>query len=313
MSRCSMCALLAVAVLLTAGLIGRGQVSTNDPFSEEPASKPVKTAPEKPQPKKTATKKSLPKKAAPTKKLHSGEAAIERALDEPTSIEFVETPLQDVIDYLEERHSIEIQLDKVAMEEVGIGTDTPVTKKIKGVSLRSALHLMLHELKLTYTIEDDVLLITTPETEEAHETTRIYDVADLVVSKDERRGWAEDYDTLKDVICCHVDPSTWEGCGPSPISGGSIGSAKILVIPQTYEVHRDIADLLKQIRAVAAKHTQREPYLPCRRKSRPTSHQRICWPRRPHRQRNSAPARRPSNGRSTSRQASISSKRPCKT
>ena len=65
---------------------------------------------------------------------------------------FIETPLCDVIDYLKDHHHIEIQLDNKALGDVGIGSDTPVTKNIKGTTLRSALRLLLHELNLTYMI-----------------------------------------------------------------------------------------------------------------------------------------------------------------
>ena len=109
------------------------------------------------------------------------EKKIEAALKTPTQLEFVDTPLTDVIDYLKDYHQIEIQLDKKAMEDAGVGTDTPVTKSLKGVSLRSALRLMLAELNLKYVIKDEVLLITTTEAAENMLTTRVYSVADLVI------------------------------------------------------------------------------------------------------------------------------------
>ena len=109
------------------------------------------------------------------------EKKIEAALKSPTQLEFVDTPLTDVIDYLKDYHQIEIQLDKKAMEDAGVGTDTPVTKSLKGVSLRSALRLMLAELNLKYVIKDEVLLITTTEAAENMLTTRVYSVADLVI------------------------------------------------------------------------------------------------------------------------------------
>ena len=43
-------------------------------------------------------------------------------------------------------HKIEIQLDTKALGDVSIGTDTPVTKNLKGVSLRSALRMMPHSV-----------------------------------------------------------------------------------------------------------------------------------------------------------------------
>ena len=109
------------------------------------------------------------------------EKKIDAALKSPTQLEFVDTPLTDVIDYLKDYHQIEIQLDKKAMDEAGIGTDVTVTKNLKGVSLRSAMRLMLHELGLTYLIQDEVLLITTTEAAETKLSTRVYSVADLVI------------------------------------------------------------------------------------------------------------------------------------
>jgi len=56
-----------------------------------------------------------------------------------------------------------------------------VTRNLSGVSLRSALRLMLKDLDLTYVIRDEVLLITTPEEANAKLVTKVYPVADLVL------------------------------------------------------------------------------------------------------------------------------------
>ena len=94
---------------------------------------------------------------------------------------FVEAPLTEVLDYLKDRHKIEIQIDTKALEDAGVGADTPVTVDLKGISLRSALRLMLKKLSLTYLIKDEVLLITTPEEADNQLTTKVYPVADLVL------------------------------------------------------------------------------------------------------------------------------------
>jgi len=114
-------------------------------------------------------------------KRNPAEKRIEEALRSPTQIEFVETPLSDVVDYLRDYHKIEIQLDKKALGDVNIGTDTPVSKTLRGISLKSALRLMLRELQLTYIIQNEVLLITTPEEADARLVTKVYPVADLVL------------------------------------------------------------------------------------------------------------------------------------
>jgi hypothetical protein len=110
------------------------------------------------------------------------EKKITAALKSPTQVDFIETPLQDVIDFLKDYHGIEIQIDTKALNDVGIDPTTPITKNLKGISLRSALKLMLRELELTYVVQDEVLLITTPEEAETRLSTKVYPVADLVVS-----------------------------------------------------------------------------------------------------------------------------------
>lgn len=90
-----------------------------------------------------------------------GEASIPAALDQPTAIDFVETPLQQAIDFLEANHNIPIEINTKKLEEAGIQIDTPVTKNLKGITLRSTLNLLLDDLELTYAVQNGVLMITT--------------------------------------------------------------------------------------------------------------------------------------------------------
>ncbi len=190
------------------------------------------------------------------KALRPGEnvARIEAALASTTELDFVETPLQDVVDYLKCHHEIEILIDNKALGDVGIGTDSPVTVNLKGITLRSALNLMLRELSLTWTIEDEVLMITTPDEAEQQLSTKVYDVADLVVCRDEHDTVSDDYDSLIDSITSTIKPTTWDGVGgPGAVVGNSLGTAKVLIVSQTRAIHEEIADLLAKIREVAKK------------------------------------------------------------
>lgn len=108
------------------------------------------------------------------------EMKIRKALLEPTRIEFIETPLIDVIEFLEEQHGIQIELVTSALDAIGIGSDTPITRNLKGISLKSALTLMLKDLELIYVIQDEILQITTYEESEVNAVTRVYDVEDLL-------------------------------------------------------------------------------------------------------------------------------------
>lgn len=86
--------------------------------------------------------------------------SIWRALDQNTELDFAEQPLIDVIDFLKQRHSVEIQFDHKALADAGIGTDVPITRFIKGIPLRSALPMILNDLDLTYAVQNRTLTIT---------------------------------------------------------------------------------------------------------------------------------------------------------
>jgi hypothetical protein len=177
-----------------------------------------------------------------------------------TQVEFVETPLQDVIDYLKDYHHIEIQIDAKALHDAGVDPSTTITKSLKGISLRSALKLILRELQLTCVIRDEVLLITTPDEDGIHLTTKVYPVADLVVCRNGKGELRDDYDTLSNAIRGTIQPNTWdENGGPGTIAGASLGTAKILIVSQSQDVHQQITDLLEQIRAIAAKTSDAGP------------------------------------------------------
>jgi general secretion pathway protein D len=110
------------------------------------------------------------------------ELEIERKLDEPIApFDFQQTPLAEVIDFLRDATGINIVVDWPGLEMAGITTNHPVTLRLERVRFRSALNLLIRQIGLTYSIRDDVLLISTPMREQGQLIPRVYDVADLVV------------------------------------------------------------------------------------------------------------------------------------
>jgi len=111
------------------------------------------------------------------------EAKIYDALDDTTQMEFIEMPLEEVAEYLSDLHGIRVVLDKKALATAGLDSQIPMSRNLKGITLRSALKILLREHDLRYLIRDEVLLITTPEVAEAPENlvTKVYSVADLVL------------------------------------------------------------------------------------------------------------------------------------
>jgi hypothetical protein len=110
-----------------------------------------------------------------------GEEKINKALRETTSIDFQNMPLADAIDYLKDKHGIEIQLDNKNLSLVAISSAVPVTCKARGITLASALRLVLNDLDLSWIVRNDVLLITTKEQADSVMSTRIYPVGDLII------------------------------------------------------------------------------------------------------------------------------------
>ena len=115
------------------------------------------------------------------KKFSAAEERIFEALDAPTEIDFNEIPLTDVMTFIGEQHGITIIVDTDALEEEGLASDDPITRSLNGVSLRSALRIILKPLTLSYIIEDEVMKITTEIIADETLSTRVYPVGDLVI------------------------------------------------------------------------------------------------------------------------------------
>jgi hypothetical protein len=186
--------------------------------------------------------RGMPISASPIER--AAEARIQQKLDEKTELEFIETPLNDVIEFLKAKHDIEIQLDRRGLEEAAIEPDTPITRNLKGVSLRSALRLILREYDLTFVIRDEVLLITPRVAADEMPSIRVYQVCDFIRDGDPAEG---DYATLIDVITSTVSPASWQETGGM----GSIRAmplASALVISANTYVHEEIDALLVTLR-----------------------------------------------------------------
>jgi hypothetical protein len=115
------------------------------------------------------------------------EQRIERALRDPlksAGLDFTDTSLEEVVGFIQQSYNIPVQLDTTALEEEGIDPQEPVTVSLHGISLRSALRILLKNLGLTYIVRDEVLMITSPTEAEAQLVVKVYPVADLVLPID---------------------------------------------------------------------------------------------------------------------------------
>jgi len=100
-----------------------------------------------------------------------------------THLEFVEQPLQTIIDYLKDYHKFGFFLDKNALAEAGISSDMPISLDIKGVSLAAAMQLFEDQYQgqgLQFVVRDYGILLTTIEQAKAQGYYPVLEYAKLV-------------------------------------------------------------------------------------------------------------------------------------
>jgi hypothetical protein len=183
----------------------------------------------------------------------TNEQRIRGALDDGTELEFVETPLTDVVEYLKDLHKIEIQLDAKSLEDAGKGSDTPVTENLKGLKLKSALNLLLRKHDLTWIIHNEVLFITTPEYAASLVECRLYDVRDLAGERESADSKAI-LESLATTIRTAIMPQSWSNAGGNGTMSLYLHNGICaLVISQTHEAHSRIENLLTDLRKLNAR------------------------------------------------------------
>jgi general secretion pathway protein D len=110
------------------------------------------------------------------------ELEIEQKLRMMVQPNYSETPLTKVIEQLSQVTGINIHLDPRGLAQENVRSDEPVTLNLpQEVSLKSALTLILEPLHLTYSVEDEVLKITSEQIRDGELVVRTYPVGDLVI------------------------------------------------------------------------------------------------------------------------------------
>lgn len=185
----------------------------------------------------TDAPKDRPEATADADNRVSSKERILKELGRQTSINFFDIPLSEAINQLEAMHKIPIEMDaRQVLTDAGVDIETPVSRQLEGITLESALKLILRDLNLTYVIKDEVLLITTPENAETEFIIRIYRID---------REWPATPDQFVTMITKIVAPNTWE---TGDYEGGAIHPiGHALVVRQTREVHEEIEDLIAQL------------------------------------------------------------------
>ncbi len=107
--------------------------------------------------------------------------AIESKLKEPVTLNIDKQPLSDAIKFLQDYTGLNIVADTRGLADEGLSLNSPVTLNVNNIQIKSALNLMLRPLGLTYKIENEVVLITSPQANPADTYVKTYYVGDLLI------------------------------------------------------------------------------------------------------------------------------------
>jgi hypothetical protein len=178
---------------------------------------------------------------------NESKSRIDRALDSRQDFVFVDTPLSTIVQILEKKLGIAVQLDTKALADAGVIPETFLSIDLKQIRARVGLRALLATKDLNFIIDHEVLLITTSEVGKMKTVTKLYPVEDLVGALNPTTGEI-DFQSLVETITGSVIPASWDANG----GAGSIEPfriCKVLVVSQTMELHEDIKDLLTKLRA----------------------------------------------------------------
>ncbi len=181
-------------------------------------------------------------------------------LEERSSIEFVDTPLRDVISFLQEKSKMNFYLDKNAPE-------TNIDIKLNDVPISVILDYILPE-GMSYVVKDNIVHITVEPME-----LRVYDVRDLLINLEDRQeltgqvatsgmeegggstGEGKDtFDRVKEIIsliASTIEPASWSVNGGKGMMSAREGMLGDIVVAHELDIHRRVEDLLAALRSSA--------------------------------------------------------------
>lgn len=183
------------------------------------------------------------------------------------SLNFNETPLEEVVSFLREVTQLNFLVSKGVREK---GDDATVTLKVDELRLADALGLILDMSELSFRLEDGVIMIVTKEETREDVYLELYDVRDLLFHlrdfkapeislapidgdggtvgietvEADSGGSLEDPTLLVDLIKNHTCGTSWND---NPKCSVDIQNG-ILIVVQTKDGHRQVASLVEKLR-----------------------------------------------------------------
>jgi len=190
------------------------------------------------------------------------DATVEK-LKKPLDVDFIETPLVDVLDFIKTKADVQFYVDARALSDIGLETSAPVSLSLKSISGEMALDLMLDQLDLEYVLRSGVIIVTTPEVAELQLTVRIYSVKDLraaPVDRAEGPAAADARRALGLLAARSQRSGLGEFGGVGGFAGGDEEPLRIPLLESMVQLLAKRDSLLEQGNAEAAKKAEREFY-----------------------------------------------------
>ncbi|RCS40585.1 hypothetical protein DTL42_24755 [Bremerella cremea] len=164
------------------------------------------------------------------------QAIYERLSQEESKLRFIDTPLEEVAEYLKRLHNVSILLDLEELKKNKLDHELPITIDITDQSAQVALDLLCDRYHLGWYVEKGVLMITTQEDAERHSSVRIYKLHQLNANG------------VVTIVTKMVQPKSWAtNDGDADIV--AIADRQMLVIRQNRAAHAEIETLLKSLEA----------------------------------------------------------------
>ncbi|MCC6741775.1 MAG: hypothetical protein IT452_22335 [Planctomycetia bacterium] len=183
------------------------------------------------------------------------------------SLNFTDTPLPEVVSFMQEVTQLNIMIDRKAIEDPESKT---VTFKVDDLAFDQALDLILKMADLAYKIDEGVIVITSKEAMQKETVLELYDVQDLTIkitnfkapeisletagstdsggigvgtSGGEEEGTAIPGEDLKLLISQNIAPGTWD-TPPNSIEYQN----GILIVRHTPQIQGQINSFLQRVR-----------------------------------------------------------------
>lgn len=191
----------------------------------------------------------------------------EKLRSQVVTLDFDETPLKEVAEFLQTISNINFYVSKKVEETLVEGEDT-ITLKVEKITLERALKFICEYKNLAYLVEDGIVKVITPEELQEVKTVQLYYIQDLthpllsfpgpeINLATGEAGWGEEFgmeeeggpkifepDRLENLIRENIAAASWEEDPRNRIDHRQ----GTLIVKQTPEVQDQIAALLDDLR-----------------------------------------------------------------